>query len=148
MCNLHAFREQVLSKMSEHRRASCTVVCTPDSGWTCIKLIRSPFDRVVSSYIQIMRAFRMSRDFRELQRVRPHDANGWTNASFAEFVTALEARAATKWSSPNDFHFMPQRDACDDKHSAHAARTAGEAHARGHNGSRSFIEEEEDFIEL
>ena len=69
--------------------------------WSCFAIVRNPLDRAISSYMHVLKYFhRMGRSFKELGR-RP-------NASFAEFVVALDSRALTGSRSRADDHFMPQ----------------------------------------
>ena len=66
----------------------------------CLAIVRNPIDRAISSYIMIMRVEDFRADFAEL--------GGRYNASFEEFVRALDRRAAGgNWSNS---HAMPQHN--------------------------------------
>ena len=79
---------------------------TNPSGWTCIKLVRGPFDRLVSSYLR-----NNSKGFPEIP----------PGGSFLNFTAALIGRAAlrrdtqfAKSQARKTDHFLPQKRDCDD----------------------------------
>lgn len=79
-------------------RVDPCVVCRPGSGWTCVKIVRSPLARVISSYVHIIR----------------HSAQfGLADSTFDTFVRILEDQATAAQRSLFDDHFMPQASPCD-----------------------------------
>lgn len=126
---IHSYREEVFDTKKDHKMVHCPTFCqTP--GTVCIKLVRSPLDRVVSSYLHVMLqkrglAEKYKKHFKELQKViEDSNANKMDglktdrvveNATFADFIEALERRATSGKRSLGDNHFMPQasRSGCD-----------------------------------
>ena len=96
-------------------RVDPCVVCRPGSGWTCVKIVRSPLARVISSYVHIIR----------------HSAQfGLADSTFDTFVRILEDQATAAQRSLFDDHFMPQ--------ALHAhTRTHIHTHARAHARARA-----------
>lgn len=111
---IHRYRIEVFNKAKDHRRINCAVSCHPGSGWVCVKLVRSPLDRAVSSYLHTMKT-RLWKDFLELHEVADEKNKNVSNASFADFVEALQRRAKSGKRSTRDDHFMAQavNDGCD-----------------------------------
>jgi hypothetical protein len=81
--------------------------------------VRSPLDRAVSSYIHVMGKSSFSRSFAELdgacddaavqQPAGTSDVHHCArNATFSQWVRALDARALSQRASFGDGHFMPQ----------------------------------------
>ena len=87
------------------------VACRPDSGWTCVKIVRLPLARVVSSYVHTVRNRALFGSFPELTSEQGEGSEA--RAPFGTFVRALERRAMTLGRSPFDDHFMPQTSQCD-----------------------------------
>ena len=106
----------------------CAKQCQQDD-WTCIKIIRNPLDRAVSSYIHTVK-YNIWRAFFELHqatnqssKVVGEDGEAKDNpmirtATFEQFVNALELRAlnVTNPKSSLDNHFLPQAEqqGCDE----------------------------------
>jgi len=118
---IHNYRYQVFIKQPEHQPVRCSSTCAvEEEWWICVKLVRSVLDRAVSSYIHTMVNAIKDR-FPELSQVMKSNGNSSSvsDASFAEFVDALDLRAKghCKWffwcnytKSWADDHFMPQSD--------------------------------------
>lgn len=145
---IHKYRQHVFMHKPEHRRKNCRSFCkrkttesrgegaradlglganaTATTGvhqqqsWLCIKIVRSPIDRAVSSYLHSLKT--------KLWRVVPYLSNVTSakqrsahNASFADFYEALyhQAASGTLQRAAGDHHWLPQSttDGCDD--SAH-----------------------------
>ena len=71
--------------------------------WHCFAIVRNPLDRAISSYIHVMGYWKpLGEPFIEL--------GGQRDASFVEFVRALDSRAQTRTRFGGDEHFMPQWD--------------------------------------
>ena len=121
---IHEYRMKVFNRAPGHAQVGCrndiatgrvlpiSRTCREGTGWRCVKLLRSPFERVVSSYLHTLRTQIWS-TFPELSSVcgSPDAA---ANASFAQFIAALTLRAQKgTHGQPVDNHFMPQATACD-----------------------------------
>jgi hypothetical protein len=104
---VHTYHSKVL--VQQRRVKNCTL-CSTDEDWSCIKLVRSPFDRVVSSYLRTAENPARS----NLPEMRD-------NGSFSDFVHALEKRANRSSHEQQRLanmhkadHYLPQlRPACD-----------------------------------
>jgi hypothetical protein len=108
---IHEYRSKVF--MKEHPLVPCQQSCGSD--WLCIKIVRSPLDRIVSSYIHVM-LYKVLY-FPELVATVKLTGKQTEDASFADFVNALVLRGEGKEArSFADNHFTPQStlDACDD----------------------------------
>ncbi|KAL1499322.1 hypothetical protein AB1Y20_011530 [Prymnesium parvum] len=79
--------------------------CAHADGWTCVRLLRSPLDRLYSSYVHTMT--HKTRTFSALSRVCRGCSS---NASFAQFVSALAAlrNSSAVKESRGDEHLLPQ----------------------------------------
>lgn len=103
---IHNYRCEVYNQQFQNMDISSSKLCHLP-GWVCVKLVRSPLDRVVSSYIHVMKT-PVKHSFPELKKVL-HDLEGdenlYQNASFFHFVTALDLRNQTHWQSD---HYEPQ----------------------------------------
>jgi hypothetical protein len=109
---IHNYRTKVFRKRNE--RVRCKGHC--GNGWNCVKLVRSPLDRVVSSFIHVLKSS-LKDKFRSLQRTVQHAGKeSLEEASFADFIQAASLAAKTKESFPGDGHYTPQsaNDECDD----------------------------------
>jgi len=103
---VHGYHSSVVMR---HRKAGSCARCS-DEAWSCIKLVRSPFDRVVSSYLRTAADPTGS----HLPKMR-------ADGSFSDFVHALEARAMLSASKQQPLanrrksdHYLPQlRLECD-----------------------------------
>lgn len=116
---IHGYRNKVFNLDPAHRPATCQEVCHRQ-GWVCVQLIRSPIDRAVSAYLNVMSSpnsvFR--EEFKELQQSVAHAHGGeyppspyrLKRASFADFVQALHLRSIQNLNSTFDDHFMLQAD--------------------------------------
>lgn len=78
-----------------------------DPQWICIKLIRNPIARVVSSYIHTIKT-KVRTQWPELEDVMSRKSATLNEASFDDFLNALRARAVSGNASWQDDHFMPQ----------------------------------------
>lgn len=134
---IHDYRIQVFEKDMDYLscRRHCHVRNTTEpepnhEKAVCIKIVRSPLDRLVSSYIHVMRSTPKKLAFRELDEIlervpldpddepedHPHHRQ---RATFAQFVRALQIRSTdpkrkTKYTV-GQTHFTSQstRDKCD-----------------------------------
>lgn len=105
---VHAYHSNVM--MRQRHVDNCTI-CTTNEDWACIKLVRSPFDRIVSSYLRTAENPARRSNLPEMRN----------NGSFADFVHALEARANHSALEQQRLanmhkadHYLPQlRPACD-----------------------------------
>ncbi|KAL1499489.1 hypothetical protein AB1Y20_011692 [Prymnesium parvum] len=79
--------------------------CAHAAGWTCVRLLRSPLDRLYSAYVHTMT--QKTRAFPALSRVCRGCSS---NASFAQFVSALAAlrNSSAIKESQVDEHLLPQ----------------------------------------
>jgi hypothetical protein len=120
MAPIHQYRESVFDTQSDHEAVDCAVCEMPE--WTCLKMVRNPLNRAVSSYIttgEVMRleastgykAYAMRHGF-ESKQTLPElvalEGKARTRFSFADFLDALEIRAQGCDRSFMDVHFMPQ----------------------------------------
>jgi len=98
------YRNEVFSKSSAHRRDNVCNDCGPAGQWTCVRFLRSPLDRIVSSY------FAWSTNPLEWPELALACQSCSQNASFAQFVTALAAvgNHSNMQRSDYDSHVMPQ----------------------------------------
>ena len=87
---IHKYRKQVFLHQPDHEPIDCQETCHTQ-GWTCIKIVRSPVDRLISSFIHVMRA---KINFPELQQVATSYQTQVQASSFHMFIEALERRAA------------------------------------------------------
>jgi hypothetical protein len=117
---VHKYRQKVFYRQQNHKPVSCDKVCGL-SGWTCAKLVRSPLDRVVSSYIHVMRSPILKESFPQLRMVVEQRSSGTTtpsknttkkvkDASFADFVKAMTVIRNNRRVGKNQgwTHYMPQ----------------------------------------
>ncbi|KAL1499316.1 hypothetical protein AB1Y20_011524 [Prymnesium parvum] len=79
--------------------------CAHADGWTCVRLLRSPLDRLYSSYVHTMT--QKTHTFPALSRVCRGCSS---NASFAQFVSALAAlrNSSAVKERRGDEHLLPQ----------------------------------------
>lgn len=104
----HTYHASVLMRQ---RRVRGCAHCATNADWGCIKLVRSPFDRVVSSYLRTAEHPARRSNLPEMR----------ANGSFSDFVHALEARANRSAREQQRLanlhkadHYLPQlRPACD-----------------------------------
>jgi Sulfotransferase family len=116
---IHAYRNKVFNLDPAHRSVRCQEVCH-QQGWVCVQLIRSPIDRAVSAYLNVMSSptsvFR--EEFKELHQSfadshggrYPTSPSVLKRASFADFVQALHLRSIQNLQSTFDDHFMLQAE--------------------------------------
>jgi hypothetical protein len=105
---VHTYHSKVM--MRQRHVNNCTH-CSTNEDWGCIKLVRSPFDRVVSSYLRTAENPARRSNLPEMR----------DNGSFSDFVHALEARANRSSHEQQRLanmhkadHYLPQlRPACD-----------------------------------
>ncbi|KAL1515342.1 hypothetical protein AB1Y20_001973 [Prymnesium parvum] len=102
--NVHEYRLRVFDKSSAHRRDQLCDDCGDRGQWTCVRFLRSPLDRIVSSYLtwSLNKAY-----WPELGLACPGSSE---NASFAQFVMALSAvvNSSERQTRAFDSHVMPQ----------------------------------------
>ncbi|CAB9501002.1 expressed unknown protein [Seminavis robusta] len=128
---IHNYRSTVYE--TEHpNQGSCQDLCGTstrstqlETDWLCLKLVRSPLDRIVSSYVHVLRTDPQSLVFPELdqhllqqqKQKQLHSSYSRKIATFADFVAALELRLqpAITPITLHDVHFMLQTstDGCD-----------------------------------
>jgi len=109
---IHDYRGQVFGH-GDQKGKDCSKFCLPGSKWMCIKLVRSPIDRVVSSFIAIHTngVNSIARRWPELIEMTHNHTAG---ATFREFVIALEKTRQNLEKRPGDDHYLPQySDQCD-----------------------------------
>mmetsp|Transcript_37168 Transcript_37168/g.77206 ORF Transcript_37168/g.77206 Transcript_37168/m.77206 type:complete len:503 (-) Transcript_37168:1761-3269(-) len=122
---VHDYRNEMY-KQKQFRPQKCKDVCGL-AQWTCFKIIRSPFDRAVSSFIHTSRT-EIFRKFPELLKLlkekvsqQQSESGGvaapsipkrqWgTLVTFELFIKALRMRQLKFRRSPLDDHFLPQAD--------------------------------------
>ena len=137
---VHNYRLEVFNQQANHVPVQCTPkLCS--TGWTCIRLIRQPLDRVVSTYAFAAKGCTILAHWDELKRIKlgsraaqyktPAAGSAefqWGNytappkelcdvlrtTSFDEFTQALTMRSTTRTVSKADDHFMPQVHLVDD----------------------------------
>uniref|UniRef100_A0A7S2BRH7 Sulfotransferase domain-containing protein n=1 Tax=Octactis speculum TaxID=3111310 RepID=A0A7S2BRH7_9STRA len=121
----HKYRLHVYNRQPAHAPLPCAKACA--AGWTCIRLVRQPLDRVVSSYqFGLKNLGAMAATWKELMVLKTGDETRNSTSSlssstlnprivkilagttFEEFISALTTRAQTKTVSSADDHFMPQ----------------------------------------
>jgi len=101
---IHDYREKVFSRQARRRGYDFCTLC-PRPEWTCVHVVRNPADRVVSSYIHVMRT-----KIKNLMPGLPKDA------TFREFVSTLQTfRNDAKLKSNDGGHAATQYYDCDDK---------------------------------
>ncbi|KAL1520876.1 hypothetical protein AB1Y20_022437 [Prymnesium parvum] len=102
---IHNYRREVFEKSRAHRRDHVCHDCGHSGQWTCVRFLRSPLDRIVSSYIHTMTYEKLV--LPELGRV----CQGCSQtASFAQFLMAISAfvnSSAMKGNRADD-HVLPQ----------------------------------------
>lgn len=128
---IHDYRLKVFNGKPNHSPLSCTpALCA--AGWVCIRLIRQPLDRVVSSYqfsLQGCSGIAMHWDELRLLKLgeraarmsKQDQAKLCLETTFTEFIQALTMRALKGRKARHtlaDDHFMPQHaspevDKCD-----------------------------------
>jgi len=96
---IHRYRLQVFDRLEEHRSTECQEC--GQKGWTCVMVVRNPLDRVVSSYIHVMKS--KKRLF--IRKVKPDFGN---NVSFAGFIEWLKLVANGTKKTAGSGHYMPQ----------------------------------------
>lgn len=80
-----------------------------DDSWLCVRIVRNPLDRAISSYIHAMKYAVVSQQFHELKHACGKSAKDCQrNASFFEFTRALLLRARNKKQSEYEDHYLPQ----------------------------------------
>mmetsp|Transcript_69861 Transcript_69861/g.157902 ORF Transcript_69861/g.157902 Transcript_69861/m.157902 type:complete len:370 (+) Transcript_69861:80-1189(+) len=116
---IHNYREDVYEKEAEHWPRPAEVCGFSTKDWLCVKIVRLPIDRIVSSYIHILKNMNqicqvpggINNFVRgELsQSTKNYDAKGCPDASFREFIDAVSLYGKQdKFVDPNDVHWMPQ----------------------------------------
>jgi len=105
---IHKHRTEVFIKKPAHRPVRCRDVCA--SGWVCAKLIRSALDRAASSYRAVVSKKNVGNYFPELLQVLRRKGKTQLNASFAEFIEALDQRSHEPQFLSMDAHFLPQAE--------------------------------------
>jgi hypothetical protein len=110
---IHAYRTETFNNRSSTvsaRDAECEICGQP--GWRCVRFLRSPLDRVVSSYIHFLRMQNKSAAWvrrPSLPELTRRNCHGCENeASFSEFVAALRKRALSPQRLWSDDHYMAQ----------------------------------------
>ena len=94
-----SFAHQVFEK-GDHRPTTKSLGDCKNSSWLCIVLVRNPLDRAVSSFAHTLGHYdKLGAELNGLSG---------RNASFAQFVDALDQRAIDQKHTPGDSHFMPQ----------------------------------------
>lgn len=119
---IHNYVSDIFNEHPNHPYVNCREVCT-DPNWTCIKIVRQPLDRVVSSYIHTMNRG-LWKNWAELKESAPTRYPGTyvhnptaSNITFQDFILALQRVARVpqeqQTKSPGSQHFMPQKSRCD-----------------------------------
>jgi len=111
---IHKYRIEVFAKQTNHKITSCDAVCGLP-GWTCAKIIRSPLDRIVSSYIHTMHT-EIKRKFPQLKMAVAKSSYSMNtqktteDASFVDFVTAMDMLRDPPLPRHNLWwdHYIPQ----------------------------------------
>lgn len=104
---IHEYRLKVYVPQFKNVTTSSSKLCHR-SDWVCVKLVRSPLDRVVSSYIHTMNT-EIKNSMPELEyAVRHFDDKPVDKASFFHFIAALGLRLQTHWKTKASDHFLPQ----------------------------------------
>ena len=106
---IHAYHVAVLVPNRTVR--GCDACGGQQSSWCCLKLVRSPWDRAVSSYLRTASA-----------PARSHLPEMRTRGSFEDFLGALRTRAGLEAARqrrlaqrPKSDHYLPQvRPQCDE----------------------------------
>jgi len=118
---IHDYEVDVFNFQPKHdvRHNGCIRVCSKP-GFSCVKIIRSPLSRAVSSYVHTLKYLPdLDEHFHELEEYLGPDHG---NASFVDFLAALKIKAAKSDAKPRDGkhskngmqdHFMPQFSSCD-----------------------------------
>ena len=108
---IHDFKLEVFNRRPAASADPCAV-CRPGAGWTCVKIVRAPLLRAVSSFVHTTEKPEIHSAFTEL--THEVGSGGGGSASFDAYVAALRRRAESAGArTAYDDHFMPQASSCD-----------------------------------
>ena len=108
---IHFYRTDVFMKEKDHQFVPSKSVCS-GTDWVCIKIVRKPLDRVVSSWIHMMTTGWYNNGLPKLQEAMVNKSKPLQNASFAEYITSLTMMDQALTFGGD--HFLPQTSIDDD----------------------------------